>query len=73
MHLHVTGLENGYQQVEMDEKSIPYRPFTVGPLGFYKLYLHMPFGLTNTPATFQRLMEVMPWGIASPILHYLSG
>ena len=40
----------------MDEKSIPYMAFTVGPLGFYKC-IHMPFGLTNAPATFQRLME----------------
>ena len=30
--------------------------FTVGPLGFYKCD-HMAFGLVNTPATFQRLIE----------------
>ena len=40
----------------MEEKSIPYTAFTVGPLGFYKC-VRMPFGLTNTPATFQHLME----------------
>ena len=40
----------------MDEKSIPYMAFTLGPLGFYEC-IHMPFGLTNAPATFQRLME----------------
>ena len=49
-------LKSGYWQVEMDEKSIPYMAFTVGPLGFYKC-IHMPFGLTNAPTTFQRLME----------------
>ena len=49
-------LKSEYWQVEMDEKNIPYTAFTVGPLGFYKC-ICMPFGLTNTPATFQRLME----------------
>ena len=49
-------LESGYWQVELDEESILYTAFTVGPLGFYEC-LHMPFGLTNTPATFQHLME----------------
>ena len=39
-------LKSGYWQVEMDEDSIPYTVFTVGPLGFYEC-LRMPFGLTN--------------------------
>ena len=40
----------------MEENSIPYTAFTVGPLRFYECVC-MPFGLTNAPATFQRLME----------------
>ena len=49
-------LKAGYWQVEIEESSIPYTAFTVGPLGFYEC-VHMPFGLTNAPATFQCLME----------------
>ena len=49
-------LRSGYWQVELDEDSIPYTAFTVGPLGSYEC-LQMPFGLTNAPATFQHLME----------------
>ena len=49
-------LQSGYWQVEMTEDSKPLTTFTVGPLGFYEC-VQMPFGLTNTPATFQCLME----------------
>ena len=44
-------LKAGYWQVEIDEDSKPFTAFTVGPLGFYECEW-IPFGLTNTPATF---------------------
>ena len=40
----------------MDESSKQYMAFTIGNLGFFKCD-HMPFGLCNTPATFQQLMQ----------------
>ena len=49
-------LKARYWQVEMEETSIPYTVFTVGPLRFYEC-VHMSFGRTNALATFQCLME----------------
>ena len=46
----------GYHQVEVEEEHKPRTSFTAGPLGFWE-YNKMPFGLTNSPATYQRLME----------------
>ena len=43
-------------QVELDADSKPLTGFTVGPLGFHECE-RMPFGVTNSPATFQQLTE----------------
>ena len=49
-------MRSGFYQVEIEEEHKPLTAFTVGPLGFYQ-FERMPFGLSNSPATFQRLME----------------
>ena len=49
-------LKSGFWQVRMSEKSRQYTAFTVGSLGMYE-FLRMPYGLCNTPTTFQRLMQ----------------
>nr|KAG5696066.1 hypothetical protein BaRGS_017178 [Batillaria attramentaria] len=52
----VLDMKSGYYQVEIEEEHKERTAFTVGPLGFYE-YNRLPFGLTNSPATYQRLME----------------
>ena len=49
-------LKSGFWQVKMDEESRQYTAFTVGSMGIYE-FLRMPYGLCNTPATFQHLMQ----------------
>ncbi len=49
-------LHSAYWQVGITEEDHHKKAFSVGCLGFYEC-LKTPFGCTNTPATFQRLME----------------
>jgi hypothetical protein len=52
----VLDLKSGYWQVEIAEEDRQKTAFSVGALGFFECN-RMAFGLTNAPATFQRLME----------------
>ena len=44
-----------FWQTPKEESLKQYTTFTVGTMGFFQCK-HMPFGLCNTPATFQQLM-----------------
>ena len=48
-------LQSGYWQVELAPDARPKNAFTIGQ-GLWQFRV-MPFGLCNTPATFERLME----------------
>ena len=52
----VLDMKSGYHQVEVEEAHKERTAFTVGSLGFFE-FNKMPFGLSNSPATYQRLME----------------
>ena len=55
-HFSSMGFKLGFSQIKMSPESQQYMAFTVGNLGFYE-FTHMPFGLCNARATFQRLMQ----------------
>jgi hypothetical protein len=64
-------LKSGYYQIAMEEEDKPKTAFWC-PLGFYE-FNRMPQGITNAPATFQRLMERCMDGMASlQVLVYLD-
>ena len=51
-------LKAGYWQLEMDPEHQKYTAFTAGCLGFYE-FVRLPMGLSNSAATFQRVMETV--------------
>ena len=54
-HYSTFDMNSGFWQVPMDEESKQYTAFMLGSTGLYECE-SMPFGLCNTPPTFQRLM-----------------
>ena len=54
-HYSTIDMNSEFWQVPMDEESKQYTAFTLGSMGLYECE-SMPFGLCNTPPTFQRLM-----------------
>ena len=54
-HYSTIDMNSGFWQVPMEEESKQYTAFTPGSMGLYECE-SMPFGLCNTPPTFQRLM-----------------
>ena len=55
-HFSTFDMNSGFWQVPMDEEFKQYTAFTLGSMGLYECE-SMPFGLCNTPPTFQRLMQ----------------
>ena len=55
-HFSSMDFKSGFWQIKMAPESQQYMVFTVGNLGFYK-FTYMPFGLCNTPATLQCLLQ----------------
>ena len=55
IYFSVFDLANGFHQIAMEEKDAEKTVFST-PYGHCE-YTRMPFGLRNTPATFQRLMD----------------
>ena len=55
-HFSCLDLKSGFWQIKMEEASKQYTTFTVGNFGLFECDC-MPFGLCNTLATFQQLMQ----------------
>lgn len=52
----VVDMKAVYHQIYIEKSHRERTAFNVGSLGFYE-YVRMPFGLANSPGTYQRMME----------------
>jgi transposase InsO family protein len=62
VYFSVLDMKSGYHQVPVHSADIHKTAFTAGPLGLWE-FSRLPFGLTNSPATYQRLMETVFGGL----------
>ena len=63
---------SGYWQIELDNDACVKSAFTTYYNGLYE-FVRMPFGLCNTLATFQRVMQVVLAGLeGSGVFVYLD-
>ena len=60
-------LSSAYQQMILDEESCPY--VTVNTLKSLYRYLRLPFGVSSTPAVFQKAMDTILQGLPRVICY----
>ena len=69
-HFSCIDLKSGFWQVKMAKESCQYTAFTIGSMGVYK-FLQMPFGLCNTPTTFNNSYRSV-WEIWTSPMHWYT-
>lgn len=57
-YYHVVDLKSGFHQVKMHPKNLFKTAFSIHPLGRFE-FLVLPFGLVNSPRTFQRILNTV--------------
>ncbi|GAB4818110.1 hypothetical protein N2152v2_005156 [Parachlorella kessleri] len=64
-------LMQGFHQVELDEESRDKCAIVTRTMGLFR-YTRMPMGLVNAPATFQKLVNQVFYGMHDRVLPYLD-
>ena len=55
-YYHVIDLKSGFHQIPMKPEDIHKTAFSISPLGRFEFCV-LPFGLRNSPRTFQRVLN----------------